>query len=113
MSLQGQDIIDVQASGAVAVANTVDCCYGVEATLLTAPATAKHLVLIAQRGGFTLRLGDRVAAGMPAAFLPSADITNGTAGVPIPEGQTLVIPAPTLCTVKGYAADSALIYYFI
>lgn len=112
--LGGQRVLPAEALGALPIPDTVDCVVGATATLLTRPTNARTaLVLLCDKGGFRVRLGDYHASGMPGAINPGASVTDGSAGVLVAEGASVVLGAPEKITVKGYAADSVLTYYWL
>lgn len=111
-NLLGQRVVSIDDAEAVAISNEVNVVYGQTATLLTKPAYATMLVLHPVKGDWNIRVGN-VTGAMPAAFLPGAAVSDGTAGYPIKEGTRLTMPAPATLSVKGYAADSALTYYYV
>jgi hypothetical protein len=116
MSLEGQRPISPEALGAAPVADIINELVGTTATLLTKPQGAQALYLVAEKGVFRLRVGDHVA-DMPAAAYPTTSVTDGSAGVLLravgDQQQHLAIPAPNKVTVKGYSADSSLMYYWM
>jgi hypothetical protein len=91
----------------------VNVVYGSTALKLTKPAGKSLLVVASRKGDWNVRLGDQTAGGMSAAFLNGAAITNGSGGWPIKDGteKTFVVPVGDV-TVKGYAADSELAYFW-
>jgi hypothetical protein len=99
--------------GAITLAEDVYTVYGSTATKLTRPAGTTMLVLHADKGGWRLRMGDRVSAGMPSAVDPGAAITDGTGAIKLKEGDRLVLTAPAEVTVKAYNATDALTYYWL
>jgi hypothetical protein len=113
MSYFGQPIFEPAAEGSITLADTVCCVVGQTPTLLTKPSGAKHLVLQADQGGFRIRAGDFSGGGMQITEFPAATVTDGTAGVHLRAGERRVFPGPQLVTVAGYAADSALTYYWV
>lgn len=110
--LEGQRVVGVEDLGAIPVSNTVKALVGTTATVLTKPAGAKLLVLVADKGAWRFRIGS-VAGSMPAAVDPAASVTDGTAGVKILEGSKQVLSAPGTVTVKGYNATDVLTYYWV
>ena len=100
--------------GALPLAGGVNAVVGVTPTLLTRPNTAKFLVLMTDRCGFRIRRGNFVSSGMPADEMPAASITDGTGGIYVREGGSVVLSANVpLFTAKGYTAGSVLSYFFI
>lgn len=114
MSLQGGRRISPEAAGAVALSDTIKAVVGTTAVAITKPVgDFKLLCLQAAKGDWAIRLGDFHTSGMPAAAVPSVAVTDGTGGWRIPEGRELVIPCTGTVTVKGYASDSALSYFWL
>jgi hypothetical protein len=108
-----QRMLQAEQIGCLPVSDAINHVYGSTATLLEKP-TGKHtLVLVADKGGFRLRVGDYVASGMPSTEYPAAGVTNGSGALYLGQGGVLVMPGPSDVTVKGYAADSVLTYYWI
>jgi hypothetical protein len=94
--------------------SALNVVYGVTAVLLEKPTGKSGLILRATKGSFNVRTGDRVSAGMPAAFAPGAAVTDGSGAWPLAEGDTIEItPAPSAVTVRGYASTDALTYAWI
>lgn len=112
----GQRIISVEDMGALALSDEVNAVVGTSATKITKPTgalKAKALVLMSDKGGFRVRRGDFVSSGMPTVEYPTVSVTDGTGGLYIPSGGFVILPAPDQVTVKGYAADSVLTYYWL
>jgi hypothetical protein len=86
---------------------------GTTAKKLDNPGSKRFLVLIAAKGPWNLRLGDYVSAGMPSTIDPAASVTDGSAGIKMLEGATLVLPVPATVTVKAYNASDVLTYYWL
>ena len=111
---QSQRIMALDDIQNLPLANDVNAVYGQAATLLTAPAGARLLVLNADKGTWRYALGDRTSSpAMPGTALPGAAITDGSGAMMLKEGDRIVLPGPRYLTVKGYAADSALTYYWV
>lgn len=113
MSTGGSNKPTLDRAGAMALSESMNVLVGSTPLLMERPEGATLLVLYAQKGGFTLRLGDFVSSGMPAALDAAASLADGNAGYPINEKQRLVLSAPLEITAKGYAADSALHWYWL
>lgn len=109
-SLLGQDLIDLESMGAIALPNEINHIYGTTAKKLVSPDGARALVVMADKGGWRIRTGDFESSGMPATELPAAAVTDGSGGWYIPELQAYVLPAAVVFTFKGYAANSVLSY---
>lgn len=113
---QGQRIMPLADIANLPLANDINVVYGSTATRLAAPAGARLLTLCANKGNWSVALGDRSATGsnnMPAAYNPSAAVSDGTGAFPIKEGDRLTMPAALVVTVKGYAATDALVHYWL
>ena len=95
---------------------TINALVGTVSTLLTKPTGATWLVLFADKGGFRVRQGDHSATGdniMPATLVPAASVSDGSVGLACNVGQTLALPAGNKFTIKQYAADSCVTYYWV
>lgn len=111
---QSQRIMALDDIQNLPLAADVNAVYGQTATLLTAPVGARLLVLNADKGTWRYALGDRTSSpAMPSTALPAASITDGTGAMMLGEGDRIVLPGPKFVTVKGYAADSALTWYWV
>ncbi len=86
---------------------------GTAATLLERPTGKTILCMVVDTGSFRYRVGDYVAAGMPATADPTASVTNGVGALKIPEWQSVVVSAPAKATVKGYSAADVLTYWWL
>lgn len=87
---------------------------GTATTKLTNPGGARFLVLMADKGTWRLRKGDRVASGMPATALPVVSVTDGSGATALLEGGRIVMQVDMRdYTVRGYAADSVLTYTWL
>lgn len=107
----GQNFIE-EIYTAMPINPVINVVLGTDATLLEKPVGSRFLRMYANKGGFSVRIGDFSTSGMPAALIPASAVTDGSAGWVIPESGELVIPGATEVTVAGYAADSALTYYY-
>lgn len=116
MSLEGQRPLSPEAIGAVPVSDRISHVVGTTATLLTKPAGAQVLYLVAEKGVFRLRVGDQTSS-MPADPYPAATVTNGSGGFLLrsvgDQSQGIPMPAPNRVTVKGYSSDAVLSYYWL
>jgi hypothetical protein len=106
-------LISQADAGALPIPALVYAYVGTTAKKLDNPGSKSFLVLIASKGAWNLRLGDFVSSGMPSAVDPASSVTDGTAGVKLPEGGSLVLPVPATVTVKAYSATDALVYYWL
>lgn len=99
--------------GVLPLATNINAVVGTTPTVLSPPGGTfpRFLVLVADKGGFRVRRGS-VAGAMPATEFPAASVTNNLAGLYIPVGVSRILPAAQV-TVVGYAADSALTYYWL
>lgn len=101
-----------QNMGALPLVAAVNAYVGDVAAFLAAPNYARFIVLMADKGGFRARAGN-VPGAMPATEFPAAAVTNGSAGIYLAEGDSLVLPREGAgLTVVGYATDSVLTYYW-
>ncbi|CAO3460807.1 hypothetical protein [Azospirillum argentinense] len=113
MSLLGQPVPEPVEVGSLPLSHAINHIVGAVTFLLERPAGAKHLVLAADRGGWRVRVGAFGADAMPATEYPAGVVNNGTGAYYLPAGSAVTIPAPGLVTVRGYAADSVLTYYWL
>ena len=101
--------------GVIPLSPAINCHYGSTSKLIEKSTGESILVLVARKGSWNIRLGDHSLTGdntMPTAYLAGAAVTNGTAGFPIAEGERLSLYAPSEMTIKAYAADSELVYWY-
>lgn len=57
--------------------------------------------------------GDNTFNAMPQEGVPTVANTEGNVGCLILNLGTMVVPSPNIFTVKGYASDSALAYFWV
>lgn len=114
MDYHKQRVISLEAAGAIALASEIQAAVGTTHILALKPTTfvPRFLVMAADKGNWRVRVGDWTGEGDPDEF-PASSITDGTSALLIAEGRSLVIPAPDAVTLKGYAADSVLTYYWV
>lgn len=110
MEYHGQPRLTAQDVGAVALPEEVNHAYGSTVALLTKPAGANLLVLVAESGSFRLKAGDH---GSLSSAAPSGSVTDGTGSLLLPQGATMTIPAPAELTVKGSAGTAILTYFWV
>lgn len=110
----GQRLIPVENIGDIKpISDEINSVVGDTATLIEKPeGNFVALVLMSDNGSFRVRLGDKTAE-MPATEFPAASVSDGTSGLLLGPGWWTTLPAPSAVTVKGYAADSVLTYYWI
>lgn len=109
---QNQTKMTPQELNAMVFPNEISDVVGTTATLLTRPAGARMITLMAVKGSWNVREGNRVSAGMPTAFAVTSASTAGEAGYPVHEKDRITIQAPELLTVKGYAGTDVLSYFW-
>lgn len=118
-SLAGQNIYEPQNMfTALPLSDKIYSIYGTTATVIDKDEASiinnyGLLKMRADKGSFTIRLGDYHTSGMPAAAVPTEAITDGSGGWLITEGQELILPNPQKVTVKGYVSTSVLTYMWV
>ena len=110
--LQGQRVPALEECGAMALAGELGHVVGTNPTLLARPADKRMLVLMADRGGWRVALGDRTAT-MPTDEQPAASVTDGSGAAYLAAGAALRLAGPARLTVRAYAADSVLTYWWL
>lgn len=113
--LHKQRVIPIESMGAVPLPDLIDHVVGTTATLVSKPSETgispfTGILLKAERGNWRLRLGDRTSAGMPSVEYPAATQTDDAGSWLLAEGESIVLPALSQLTVKGFAASSILTY---
>ena len=109
---EGQTVLSVHDLGLMAVSDRVYHAYGAVTQVLAKPADASSLVLIAEKGTWRTRVGFHAGA-MPASATVGAVVADGSGSILLAEGVMMALPAPANVTVRGYAADSVLTYYWL
>lgn len=113
----GSNTPTLDRASAMALSEYIFHHVGIAAKLISIPSEddggAKLLVLRADKGNWRVRLGDRVATGMPTTENPSVSDVDGTGAWLLKEDETIVIAAPVDITVKGYVGDSVLSYFWL
>jgi hypothetical protein len=115
-SLVGQRVPSPETLGCLPLSSDVNHVVGTTATKITKPAGKMILVIVADKGGWRYAVTDRSGSGtndMPAAEFPVASVTDGTGAMHLGPGGSQLLPGPSTTTVKGYAADSVLTYYWL
>jgi hypothetical protein len=101
--------------GALPLSDQVNHIVGTAVTLITKPTWTNGrpsgLVLLSENGGFRVAVGDRTAT-MPTLETPAATVADNTGTLYLGHGGKIVLPGPDTVTIKGYAADSVLTYYW-
>jgi hypothetical protein len=67
---------------------------------------------MADRGGWRLALGDRTAS-MPGDEFPATSQTDGSGTAYLAGGTSTRLSGPGQVTVRAYAADSVLTYWWL
>lgn len=114
----GSELPTLDRAGALAISELIYHIVGTTPTYVEKPLEedggAKFLFLFADRGNWRIRTGDDYSGAMPGTEFPSAtELVNGTGGLLLREGAGLLISAPANFTVKGYAANSVLTFYWM
>lgn len=110
MKYYGQDRTTVEDVGSVPIPEEIYVLVGVAPITLTqVESQARHLVLFAEVGDWRVKPGSH---GAMSNVAPTVTNANGTGSLPLLEGSSLVLPAPTTITVAGEAADSVLTYFW-
>lgn len=68
---------------------------------------------ITSAGSGTITIEDDPATALPGTALNSSSVTNGSAPFYLAEGQEHVFPAPKEFSMRGYASDSVLLYFWL
>ncbi len=116
--LESQQILETKDIGEIALSNGINHAFGVQAELLlTAPAGARLLYLRSEIGAWRVQIGDRsIATGdseVPSVASPVASVTDGSGSLPLLQGESIVIPSPTIVTVASFDAADVLTYYYL
>lgn len=116
--LRKQRVIPIESMGAVPLPDIIDHVVGTTATLVSKPAESgiapfTGILLKAEKGNWRLRLGDRTSEGMPSVEYPAATQSDDQGAWLLAEGESIVLPAMSQLTVKGFAATSILTYGWI
>lgn len=111
-NLEGQRVPALEDGGVMALADELNHVVGTGPALLARPAGKRTLVLMADKGGWRIALGDRTAS-MPADEQPSASVADGSGAAYLTGGARVRLAGPTRLTVKAYAADSVLTYWWL
>ena len=102
-----------QDVGAIPI-GSVNVLVGTDPTLINPTDTDQYdvIALSVAKGNFNVSAGDRTSS-MPTSELPTASDLAGTGALFLREGTVLVLAMPPAgLTIKGYAADSVLNYWF-
>lgn len=98
---QSQPALNSTQVGAVPLSPNVNTLVGAGPNLIS--GGGRLLTLVADRGSFRVRLGDVVAGMAATTEYPATSIVDGSSGLFLPEGASIVLPAVTI-TVKGFHA---------
>lgn len=117
MSLAGQYILHPDAIGAVPLSDKIFCIMGADTPgTLTRPDDRdnyQYLVLMADVGDWRIRLGASTLA-FPTQLDPDVtDDADGTGGVKLTAGNSLVLPAGSAFNVGAYNPTDVLSYYWV
>jgi hypothetical protein len=112
MDLQGQRLGAPHDDKGTVLSSEVNHVVGTVPCLLARPVGRRQLILMADRGGWRLALGDRTAS-MPGAELPAAAVIDGSGAAYLAGGESMRLSAPAWVTVRAYAADSVLTYWWL
>lgn len=91
------------------IVRLTDNTFNFASSAANAEANTPVIIDITDTGSGTHTIAD----GMPAVDAVGAAISNGSGGWGLVEGKETQLPGPSFVTVKGFAADSALSYYWI
>ena len=112
MDLHGQRLAPLEDEGGTVLASEISHVVGTAPTLLERPPGSRALYLMADRGGWRLALGDRLAS-MPADEFPAASLADGTGASYLAGGTGMRLSGPSHVTVRAYAADSVLTFWWL
>ncbi len=112
IDLQGQRLSALHDDDATVLSSEVNHVVGMVPTLLARPVGRRELILTTDRGGWRLALGDRTAS-MPGDELPAASVTDGSGAAYLAAGKSMRLSGPAQVTVRAYASDSVLTYWWL
>lgn len=112
MDLHGQRSATLGHDGDIVLASEVDHVVGMAPTLLARPLGRRVLHLMADRGGWRISPGDRLAS-MPALEFPAASVADGSGAAYLAAGKDARVSGPGQVTVRAYAADSVLTFWWL
>lgn len=112
MDLHGQRNAAPSDDGSTVLASEINHVVGTTPTLLARPAGRRVLRLMADKGGWRVALGDRTAS-MPGVEFPAASLTDGSGVAYLATGRSMTLIGPSQVTVRTYASDSVLTFWWL
>ena len=112
MDLHGQRTAAPHDVRSTVLASEINHVVGTTPTLLARPPGRRVLHLMADKGGWRLALGDRTAS-MPGDEFPVTSLTDGTGVAYLAAGRTMTLTGPSQVTVRAYASDSVLTFWWL
>jgi hypothetical protein len=112
MDLHGQRNGAPSDDATTVLASEINHVVGTAPTLLARPPGRHVLRLMTDKGGWRLALGDRTAS-MPGDEFPAASLTDGSGAAYLAGGRSMTLSGPSQVTVRAYASDSVLTFWWL
>lgn len=112
IDLQGQRLAALPDDNAMVLSSEINHVVGPVPTLLARPEGRRMLLVTADRGGWRIALANRTVS-MPGAELPAASVTDGSGAAYLVAGESMRLSGPAQVTVRAYASDSVLTYWWL
>lgn len=112
MDLHGQHNAAPHDDGSMVLGSEINHVVGTAPTLLARPPGRRALRLMADKGGWRMALGDRTAS-MPGNEFPAASLTDGSGVAYLASGASMMLSGPSQVTVRAYASDSVLTFWWL
>lgn len=112
MDLHGQRNAAPNEDGTALLPSEINHIVGPAPTLLARPPGRRVLHLMADKGGWRMALGDRTAS-MPGDEFPAASLTDGSGVAYLAAGRSMTLSGPSQVTVRAYASDSVLTFWWL
>jgi hypothetical protein len=112
MDLHGQRNAAPNDDGSMVLGSEINHVVGMAPTLLARPPGRRVLHLTADKGGWRMALGDRTAS-MPGDEFPATSLIDGSGAVYLAAGKSMTLSGPSQVTVRAYANDSVLTFWWL
>ena len=112
MDMHGQRNAAPDGDGSMVLGSEINHVVGTAPMVLARPPGRRVLHLMADKGGWRMALGDRTAS-MTGDEFPAASLIDGSGAAYLAAGKSVTLSGPSQVTVRAYASDAVLTFWWL